>query len=92
MQLYKIQFYNDMGHLLIQNQQTIPEHIQQFAYSKVKLYIRHATDNSGRGCMFYILKDGLQPKWTYYYEANIAVEIDWSDCLPSRNKSGIRFI
>lgn len=76
---YKIKFYNDMGHLLIDNYDNLPRHIIDFAYSKVKLYINHATDLDGLYCRFYCLKPGLQQKYTYYIGQD-SVEIDWSDC------------
>jgi hypothetical protein len=74
-----------MGHLLIDNYNNIPEHIRNFAYSKVKLYINHATDLGGHNCMFYCLKPGLQEKYTYYCGQD-SVEINWSDCKFMANK------
>lgn len=81
---YTVKFYNDMGHLLIDNYDNIPQHISSFAYSKVKTYINYATDKGGRGCRFYVLKAGLSPKYTYYI-GNDTVEIDWSDCKYNGN-------
>jgi len=81
-----------MGHLIAEDSDKIHQDILDFAYSKVKLYIKCATDTDGLGCMFYILRDGLQPVWKYYYGDSI-VEIDWSDCLLSKKThQNIRFI
>lgn len=68
-----------MGHLMIENYDKIPRHIIDFAYSKVKLYINNATDNSGLHCRFYVLKAGLLNKYTYYCGSD-TVKIDWSAC------------
>ncbi len=57
-----------MGHLLISHKyQNIPKDITDFIYSKAKMYIDHATDITGIGCIFYILKPGLANEWTYIY-------------------------
>ncbi len=63
---YTVEFYNDMGHLRTSPDcGEMPDRIFFFACQKVRSKIDHATDLSGIGCTYYILKEGLQPKWTY---------------------------
>jgi hypothetical protein len=63
---YTITFYNDMGHLLIDSlPEDIPEHIQKFVYEKIKNKINFATDKTGYGAVYYVLKSGLNDKWIY---------------------------
>lgn len=66
---YKVTLYNDMGHLLC-TPENLPEHIRAFVDSKVKLYVRNATDLTGR-CAFYILGPNLQKTYNYYYNNDI---------------------
>lgn len=63
---YTVEFYNDMGHLrTYPDYGDIPDTVFKFACEKVRNKINYATDLSGLGCTFYILKDGLKTKWTY---------------------------
>ena len=80
MTIYNIEFYNDMGHLVTKPEyDKIPKHIRDFAYSKAKMYLNIATDNSNLGCAFYILKNGLNKSWTYY-TYNDVVNIVFNNC------------
>jgi hypothetical protein len=64
---YTIRFYNDMGHLTTKPDISfLPRDIYDFARSKAKLYLYQATDLTGYGALYFILKDGLQRNWTYY--------------------------
>ncbi len=74
---YTIQFYNDMGHLMIDNLSTLPENIRTFAFDKIKNKINYAKDNKNLGCRFYVLRAGLDNKWTYNF-ANTSVTLDFS--------------
>ncbi len=74
---YTIQFYNDMGHLMIDNLSNIPEPIRKFAFEKIKNKINYAKDNENKGCRFYILRAGLDNKWTYNF-ANSIITLDFS--------------
>lgn len=87
---YKVKFYNDMGHLMIENYDNMPQSIRDFAYEKAKQYLNYATDTSGMGCRFYVLKRGLSDKWTYNY-GRYSVEIDWSDCI-TFNTNTMRYV
>lgn len=77
MNRYNIVFVNDMGHLMIQDFNDIPENVKNFAYEVVKNKIVSAKDNSHLGCIFYILIDGLLPTWTYKYK-DVEITIDYS--------------
>jgi len=74
---YTIQFYNDMGHLMIDNLNNIPKNIRTFAFEKIKNKINYAKDNKNLGCQFYILRAGLDNSWTYNF-ANTSVTLDFS--------------
>ncbi len=74
---FTIEFYNDMGHLMIHNLSSIPENIRTFAFEKIKNKINYAKDNKNLGCQFYILRAGLDNKWTYNF-ANTTVTLDFS--------------
>ncbi len=87
---YKITFYNDMGHLLIENYNNIPENIRNFAYKVIENKINYATDNNKHGCRFYILKVGLEPTWTYSFN-NCEITIDYSQ-LSKFNPSTMIYI
>ena len=55
-----------MGHLeTFPRLSELPDHIRNCVSEKKKLYLAYATDLSGLGNRFYILKSGLQPTWTY---------------------------
>ena len=70
--IYNISIYTDMGHLMTNPPySSIPRDIYNFVMSKIKLYVDHATDKLNLGCCFYILKSGLNKKWTYYYNNDI---------------------
>jgi hypothetical protein len=76
MQHYDVEVFNDMGHLnMIPG--TLPMHILEFILAKSLLYLRRATDTDGLGCTFYILKEGLQPTWTYFL-GETQVTIYWN--------------
>jgi hypothetical protein len=63
---YTVDFYNDMGHLrTYPDYGELPDPIFEFACEKVRNKINYATDLSKLGLTFYILKEGLQTKWTY---------------------------
>ncbi len=63
---YTVEFYNDMGHLVTEPYcGEIPNDVFDFVCRKSRSKIDHATDLSGIGCTYYILKKGLLPKWTY---------------------------
>ena len=62
MTIYNITLYSDMGHLLMS---PCENHIRNFVYKKSSNYIRYATDTSGLGCRFYILKPNLKTVWEY---------------------------
>ena len=74
---YNITVYNDMGHLLLSNWNSIPKHISDFVYAKAKIYLLNATDNANLGCAFYILRDGLQNRWTYSNGRDI-IKVFWN--------------
>lgn len=76
MEYYTIIFYNDMGHLMVRDSCNIPKTITDFAYKVVQNKINYASDNN-LGCSFYILKPGLNDKWSYNYD-NIQITIDYS--------------
>ena len=62
---WTIRFYNDMGHLLIDDFDKIPDQVRKFALDKISNKINHAKDNKNLGCRFYILRSGLDLQWTY---------------------------
>lgn len=63
---YTVQLFNDMGHLLTEPYYgNIPNDIFDFVCTKSRNKINYATDLSNHGLRFYILKEGLQKKWTY---------------------------
>ena len=67
MTLYNIIVTNDMGHLRVFSKGSMaPEHIISFVNYKIKNKINCATDNESIGCMFFILKRGLDDTWTYH--------------------------
>lgn len=74
---YNICFDNDMGHIVIKNEQSIPNNVAYFAYEKMKNKIRYATDIETMSCRFFILIPGLQPIWTYYV-GNVSITLDYS--------------
>jgi hypothetical protein len=59
-----------MGHLMISedyaapHRKDIPDWVRRFAYNKANNKYVKATDFSRRA-RFYILKQGMQPSWTY---------------------------
>lgn len=65
MKEYNIVYYNDMGHLMIENYNILPPFVKDFVYEIIKNKILYATDKKGLGCMFYILKPELLTEWTY---------------------------
>lgn len=69
-----------MGHLETDpGYSSIPSNIREFVYTKAKMYLTYATDKKGLGCMFYILKPGVQKNWNYYYGndiVNITFDVD----------------
>ena len=70
--IHNIILFNDMGHLQTDpGIMTIPKHILDFVFEKVKLYVYYATDNDNLGCRFYVLKDGLNKEWTYYLNNDV---------------------
>ncbi len=77
MEQYTIFFYNDMGHLMIDDYSNIPSNIRNFAYHKINNKILYATDNNNLGCRYYILIHGLNHNWTYNYN-DIQITIDYS--------------
>ena len=67
MTLYNIIVRNDMGHLCVSSKDCVlPEHINSFVYKKIKNKINLATDKKNMGCLFFILKKGLNDTWTYH--------------------------
>lgn len=72
-----IKFYNDMGHLLIENEKNIPQEIISWAHQKIKNKINYATDKNNLGCRFYILRAGLDSKWTYNFQGKTII-LDFS--------------
>jgi len=86
MKEYTLFFHNDMEHLLIEDYETLPNNITQFAYNKIQNKLLYATDNSNVGCRFFILLPGMNPRWTYYLD-NISITLDYSklDKYDSRN-------
>jgi hypothetical protein len=83
MTVYNIEFYNDMGHLMITPDIShLPQHIYNFAKIKAKTYLDTATDNKGLGCLFFFLKPGLSKQWSYQYgpdTVNINYNVDTFD-------------
>jgi hypothetical protein len=77
MEQYNIIFYNDMGHLMIEKLFDLPTNITTFAYNVIRNKINYATDKNNNGCRFYILKNGLNDKWSYIYN-NVQINIDYS--------------
>jgi uncharacterized lipoprotein YehR (DUF1307 family) len=74
---YYISVFNDMGHIMTKPCiNKLPDHITKFVFNKVLRYLEIATDNKNLGCRFYILKNGLQKKWTYNYRDDI-ITINW---------------
>jgi hypothetical protein len=66
---YTVDFYNDMGHLrTYPDYGELPDKIFYFVSEKVRTKINYATDLKNLGCTYYILKEGLQSKWTYQFE------------------------
>jgi hypothetical protein len=79
-----------MGHLMTTPAYSeLPINVRQFAYKMIENKIRIATDTVGRGCQFYILKDGLLNEWTYNYYGTTVV-IDYSR-LDKFNPAMMRF-
>lgn len=74
---FTIKFHNDMGHLMIDNYSNIPDNIRNFAFEKIKNKINYATDNINKRCRFYILRAGLDNKWTYDF-GKTSVILDFS--------------
>ena len=71
MTIYNITLYNDMGQLLTSPEYSVlPRDISDFVYTKAKMYLNYATDTSGLGCRFYILKPELNKNWSYFYNGN----------------------
>lgn len=76
MTVYEVKLNNDMGHLVIAGDYTkLPEHIQNFVYSKMMLYVESYYDNP---CMFYRMKDPKLSKYWTYHCGNDTVNIDYS--------------
>ena len=70
--IYNITIYTDMGHLMTNpSYSSIPKDIYDFIFSKIKIYTCCATDKLNLGCLFHILKTGLNKRWTYYYNNDI---------------------
>jgi hypothetical protein len=79
---YTVQLYNDMGHLLTEPYYgTIPNDIFDFVCRKSRNKINYATDLSNLGCRYYILKEGLQTKWTYQV-GDDTITIDYTRLEP----------
>jgi hypothetical protein len=66
MEKYNIIFYNDMGHLEIENRKEIPKEICDYAFEKIKNKINYATDHLNS--RFYILRSGLDDSHVYKYK------------------------
>ena len=75
---YTVKFTNDMGHLITHNSDKLPAQVLDFAHNKIKNKIIVATDKNNLGCRFYILKNGLQKRWTYTL-GNMSIMLDYSD-------------
>lgn len=74
--MYEILFKNDMGHLVVENADIMPYNIIKFAYDFIKNKIYIATDNTGYGCRFYILRDGSNNNFNltlgeYFFNINL---------------------
>lgn len=75
---YNVSVFNDMGHIMMEPWiDKLPAHISKFILDRVLIYLRVATDRDGLGCRFYILKDGLQRKWTYNCGED-TITVDWN--------------
>lgn len=70
MSTYIVTVYTDMDNLLVSNYKIIPSEILDFIYQKAKDCLYCAYDKEGRGCLFHILKDGMEDRWIYEYKGN----------------------
>ena len=70
MTIIKVSVYNDMGHLYIYPYDTLPKHIINFIFTKAKSHINYATDSTGYGAMYYILKPNISKIYGFKYDKN----------------------
>lgn len=87
---YYVSVFNDMGHIMTEpKMDKLPVHIYKFVFDRVLRYLQMATDNKDLGCRFYILKNGLEKKWTYNYRDDI-ITINWN--VDTFNQENMRWI
>ncbi len=76
--MYVVEFFNDMGHLNIRKNSTIPELVRKFAYDKIFNKIRYATDKFHLGLRYFILKEDLFVQWKYHL-FDMTILLDYSN-------------
>ena len=90
--IYNIRVHTDMGNMLIKPE-NMPEYIRRFVYEKINMYVETANDNKGYGCLFHLLKPGLNKNWAYMCGAdtvNILWDLDEWNSNTMQNRQNIR--
>ena len=73
---YKVEVYNDMGHVMFSPYDQLPIHICQFVHAKMKQYLLTASDKKNLGAIYYYIPNGMKNKWDYNYGSDV-VTIVW---------------
>jgi len=76
--IYDITMYTDMGHLLL-HPSNLPNDVSRFVFTKPSMYVNRATGKGGKGGIYYVLQEGYEKKWRYFYKEhiiNVTYELD----------------